>query len=58
MSVDVTGAAQLARLCALGLEPALLPTLRDVDTIDDVWAVADEAPTSRLAALACELERG
>ena len=57
MSVDETGAAQLARLRALGLAPVLLPTLRDVDTIEDVWAVADEAPTSRLAALAGALRR-
>jgi rSAM/selenodomain-associated transferase 1 len=49
MSADNTGAVQRARLAIVGLRPAILPPLRDVDTIDDALAVADEAPGSRFA---------
>ena len=49
MSEDDTGAAQLARLDALGLHVAELPQLRDVDTIDDAVAVAEQAPLTRFA---------
>ena len=41
---------QLARMRTLGLQPVILPPLRDVDTIDDARAVALEAPESRFAA--------
>lgn len=44
MSTDGTGAAQLARLHALGLSVGLLPHLRDVDTPDDASAVAAAHP--------------
>jgi rSAM/selenodomain-associated transferase 1 len=50
MSADHTGAVQLARLRELGLAPALLPPLRDVDTIEDARAVAEAAPWTRFAA--------
>jgi len=50
MSVDETGALQLARLRGIGLAPALLPVLRDVDFVDDARAVAELAPASRFAA--------
>jgi hypothetical protein len=51
MSRDGTGAAQLARLTALGLRTARLDDeLRDVDTIEDAAAVAELAPWTRFAA--------
>jgi len=50
MSSDATGAAQLARLTALGLRTARLDELRDVDTIEDAAAVAALAPATRFAA--------
>ncbi len=56
MSADDTGARQLARLGELGLAPALLPVLRDVDTIADAHAVAAQAPGSRFAAALAELD--
>ena len=49
MSTPRTGAAQLARLRALGLQVAELPTLIDVDTIADARAVAAGAPHTRFA---------
>jgi rSAM/selenodomain-associated transferase 1 len=49
MSTEHTGRAQLARLRALGLRVALLPTRRDVDRIADARAVAELAPTGRFA---------
>ena len=50
MSAPTTAIRTRARLGTLGLHVADLPRLRDVDTIDDAWAVALEAPTSRFAA--------
>jgi rSAM/selenodomain-associated transferase 1 len=50
MSVASTGAIQRARLEARGLRTALLPPLRDVDTIADARAVASAAPGGRFAA--------
>lgn len=44
MSAETTGAAQLARLRAHGLQVDLLPELRDVDTIADARAVAASCP--------------
>lgn len=44
MSVPHTGAAQYARLVEAGLGVAMLPELRDVDTIDDARAVARLTP--------------
>jgi rSAM/selenodomain-associated transferase 1 len=50
MSRDDTGAVQRARLAELGLRTAVLPSLRDVDTMADARAVAAEAPGTRFAA--------
>ncbi len=50
MSTAQTGAAQRARLDALGLRTAPLETLRDVDTFEDAIAVATLAPWTRFAA--------
>jgi uncharacterized protein len=49
MSTPATGSRQRARLAQLGLRTALLPPLRDVDTIADAELVAGQAPTSRFA---------
>jgi hypothetical protein len=51
MSTPRTGAAQLARLRALGLVVAELPPLRDVDEPADADAVAAQAPATRFAAV-------
>ncbi|TFC48273.1 DUF2064 domain-containing protein [Cryobacterium sp. TMT1-21] len=50
MSRGDTGALQLTRLTDAGLRVSLLPTLTDVDTIDDARSVAEIAPTGRFAA--------
>ena len=42
MSTSGTGAAQLRRLWSLGLRVAMLPTLRDLDTIDDAASLAPQ----------------
>lgn len=55
MSVDDTGAIQLARLHAAGLRVGMLPRLRDVDTPECAAEVAHEAPGTRFAALHAEL---
>ena len=49
MSSSQTGRVQRAKLDALGLRYALLPVLGDVDTIEDAYAVAGEAPESAFA---------
>jgi rSAM/selenodomain-associated transferase 1 len=49
MSTPHTGNAQLLRLRSLGLRTAILPALRDVDTMEDAWLVAREAPRTRFA---------
>ena len=51
MSTDSTGGIQLDRLRNAGLTVGMLPTLDDVDTIDDARTVADLAPATRFAAL-------
>ena len=56
MSRPETGMAQRVRLAELGLRTAVLPPLRDVDTIDDARAVAAEAPESRFAAALAGIE--
>ncbi len=64
MSEDVTGLAQRQRLADLGLTVAPLPTLRDIDTADDLAAVARDHPHLRTSALAgrhlppCHLQEG
>lgn len=49
MSQGDTGARQLERLRAAGLQVAFLPTLTDVDTIDDAHTVAGIAPDGGFA---------
>ena len=49
MSTDHTAAAQLRQLYRLGLTCSLLPTLRDVDTFEDVLAVASASPHTAFA---------
>lgn len=49
MSTDRTGAAQLARLVALGLSTRLLPPLSDVDRPADVEKISYQYPTLRIA---------
>ena len=49
MSTARTGAVQRARMAELGLSPAILPPLRDVDTFEDALEVAAEAPDTRFA---------
>lgn len=48
-SRDDTGARQLQRLRTAGLDPVLLPELRDVDTASDAHAAAALAPDGRFA---------
>ena len=50
MSRSDTGACQLARLRAAGLRVRMLPTLTDVDHIDDAHRVAALAPDGGFAA--------
>lgn len=50
MSSETTYAMQLQRLRELGLHTQLLGELRDVDTIDDAWAVAALAQGTTFAA--------
>jgi glycosyltransferase A (GT-A) superfamily protein (DUF2064 family) len=50
MSESFTGARQLDRLRSAGLRVRLLPTLTDVDHIDDAYRVADLAPNGGFAA--------
>ena len=50
-----TGVAQARRLRALGYSLRQAPTLRDIDTIDDLAAVATAIPSSRTAAVAAEI---
>lgn len=52
MSVRDTGSLQLCRLRELGEEVVMMPTTRDLDTIDDLRAVAASGGTGRLATLA------
>ena len=47
MSVADTGARQLARMVELGLRPASLPSLRDLDTWQDACRLLDEIPAGR-----------
>jgi uncharacterized protein len=55
MSTPVTGDRQERRLRALGLLVHRARVLRDVDTVDDLAAVAAAAPGTRTAALAASL---
>ena len=49
MSTAATGDAQRARLAVLGVEPTLLPVLRDVDVWSDAVQVARGAPRTAFA---------
>ena len=55
MSTPHTGNAQRARLRALGFDVAVLPTLVDLDTVDDLPAVVAAGRGTRTAALARHL---
>jgi glycosyltransferase A (GT-A) superfamily protein (DUF2064 family) len=55
MSTATTGSAQARRCRALGLDLGYLPSLRDVDRIDDALAVAAAAPATRFAAAVRDL---
>jgi rSAM/selenodomain-associated transferase 1 len=57
MSRRDTGLVQRARLAERHLRTAILPPLRDVDTMADAWGVAAAAPESRFAAVAWRLLR-
>ena len=50
MSTPHTGEEQIERLRCLGYRVRFAPVLRDVDTYDDLCAVAADAPGSRTAA--------
>jgi rSAM/selenodomain-associated transferase 1 len=56
MSSSRTGAVQRAQLALLGLRPAILPPLLDVDTFRDAITVAAEAPHTRFAAAVSAIE--
>ncbi|WP_375485059.1 DUF2064 domain-containing protein [uncultured Jatrophihabitans sp.] len=55
MSRSSTGAAQYAQLQVEGLRPTLLDTLADIDTVDDLFAVAADAPLGRLRVVLAEI---
>lgn len=57
MSSDRTCDAQRRRLAELGLRVAMLPWMRDVDTIDDAHAVAAACPGSTFAAALARSQR-
>ncbi len=56
MSSARTGDVQQRRLRSLGLDVALLPPLRDVDTIEDARVVAAGAPATRFATALARLD--
>jgi len=49
MSTASTGREQQRRLVELGHDPVILPTLRDVDYVEDAVLVADLVPSSRFS---------
>ena len=55
MSSTHTGLAQLSRLHACGRQVRLLPTVRDLDTFDDLQAVAESGRTGSLATVAARV---
>ena len=55
MSASNTGASQLGRMHALGCRVHLLPTARDLDTVDDLRAVAKSGRGGMLPAVAEEV---
>ena len=57
MSTPLTGQFQRERLRRLGLAVMTVPTLTDIDTMDDLLAVAAGIPGSRTAAVAGSIRR-
>lgn len=55
MSTPTTGAIQLRRLRSIGTHVELLASARDLDTIDDLYAVAEANRPGRLARVAREV---
>ncbi|NND76251.1 MAG: DUF2064 domain-containing protein [Ilumatobacter sp.] len=55
MSTDRTGQAQLDRMRELGRVVRVLPTVRDLDTFDDLAPLVAELPGSHLAGVAAHL---
>ena len=55
MSATHTGLSQLRRMHACGCRVRLLPTARDLDTVDDLEAVAVSGRGGTLAAVAAEV---
>jgi len=55
MSTDRTGSDQLAQLRALGRDPVVLPTIRDLDHFDDIAPIVADLPGSHLASVAISL---
>lgn len=55
MSTPTTSSHQRLRLAALGMRWTELPPLRDVDTPEDAYAVADLAPDTRFAAVLAQM---
>ncbi len=55
MSTETTGTAQLDRLHALGRDVRVLPTVRDLDDVDDIAPLVAELPGSHLAGVAAHL---
>lgn len=55
MSATNTGASQLRRMHALGCRVRLLPTARDLDTVDDLRAVAKSGRGGMLPSVAEEV---
>ena len=56
MSTEWTGLDQLRSLEAAGYHTRLLPTLRDLDTIEDARAIAAAAPGSKVASVLGRIE--
>jgi len=55
MSTSDTGAAQQARLHALGFDVTMLPSMVDLDSVTDLPAVTASGSAIRTAALARKL---
>jgi glycosyltransferase A (GT-A) superfamily protein (DUF2064 family) len=54
-STSDTGERQRRRLLALGFDVTLARTLRDIDAVDDLLAVANDVPGTRTARIAADL---
>jgi glycosyltransferase A (GT-A) superfamily protein (DUF2064 family) len=55
MSTTTTGALQLARLTAAGLNVGILPELRDMDHFSDAQQIAAEIPGSAFAKMVAKI---